>query len=145
MKKGRLVLEEKNRRIRRLLRFIYTFRYVTRKQVDRFIRLSDNLVSSQWSIKRAVNNGLINVYYDSTFKTKIYYLTKKGKETIRGEEAYIKQYHFEKRHAGTNTFDHHNMLVDTYFILRRQLDIKSWQCEWSQVSGLRRQDLSSCS
>ena len=140
MKKGRLILEERDRRIRQLLRFIYTFRYVTRKQLDMFIRLNTNLVSSQWSIEHTVKQGFINAYYEPSFNAKIYYLTKKGKEFIRLNEAHIEHYHFEKRHAGINTFDHHNMLVDAYFFLKSHLDIKSWICEWSLRIGKDRKD-----
>lgn len=139
-KKGRLKLEERNRRINRLLRFVFTFRYATRKQLDMFIKFDTNLVSSQWSIERALKAGLIDDYYEPSFGKKIYYLTKKGREFIRFDEAHIKHYHFEKRYAGTNTFEHHNMLVETYFLLKSHLDIEKWMCEWVLRIGKDRRD-----
>jgi len=140
MKKGRLKLEQRNRRINQLLRFIFTFRYATRKQLDMLVKFDTNLVSSQWSIKRVLKEGLIANYYEPSFNKKIYYLTEKGKKFIRLDEAYIKDYHFEKRYAGINTFEHHNMLVDTYFFLKSHIDIERWICEWVLRIGRDRRD-----
>ena len=140
MKKGRTTKQEQRKRIKQTAGFIFNFRYATRRQLETFMQLIMNLSYFRRLIDYTVRYGFVSVYYDPSFKTKIYYLTKKGKETMRGEEAYVKQYHFEKRHAGINTFDHHNLLVDTYFILKRKLDIKSWQCEWSLRIGKGRMD-----
>jgi len=130
MKKGGTTKQEQRKRIEQLIGFIVNFRYATRKQLETFIQLIMNLSYFRRLIDYVVRHGFVKVCYVPSFKTRIYYLTKKSKESICGKEAYIEQYHFEKRYAGINTFDHHNMLVDSYFLLKSHLDIKSWECEW---------------
>ena len=101
MKKGRITKEERADRIKSLLIFIYTFRYATRKQLELFIQVVMNL-SARKLIDCTVKESFINAYYEPLFKTKIYYLTYKGKEMIC-DQAMVEHYYFEKSHAGLNT------------------------------------------
>ncbi|MFA4889500.1 MAG: replication-relaxation family protein [Candidatus Omnitrophota bacterium] len=130
MKKGRLTKEEQLRRFRLLLRFIFTFRYATRPQLDTFAKLIIGLKYPQWLVEYSIKQGLISEYKEPEFRSKIYHLTRKGKKLIKNEEPQISYYHFEKRHAGMNTFGHHNLLVESFFLLQKRLEIKEWICEW---------------
>jgi len=130
MKKGRVSKEEQARRFKALLKFIFTFRYATRKQLDTFAKLIIGLTSPQWLIDFSIKQGLVTSYFEPVFRSKIYHLTKKGKKLIKPGEPRVRYYHFEKRHAGINTFNHHNLLVESFFLLQSQLSILEWICEW---------------
>ena len=136
MKRGRLTKEEHTRRIKSLLIFIYTFRYATRKQLEMFIQVIMNLSYTRWLIDYSFREGFINAYQEPLFKTKIYYLTYKGKEMIC-DQAMVEHYHFEKSHAGLNTFIHHNNMIEAFIILKSHLNIKEWVCEWDLRKGKR--------
>ena len=130
MKKGRITKEEQLRRFKLLLKFIFTFRYATRKQLDTFSKLIIGLKYPQWLVEYSIKQGLISEYKEPEFISKIYHLTREGKLLLKAEEPKISYYHFEKRHAGMNTFGHHNLLVESFFLLQKQLEIKEWICEW---------------
>jgi DNA-binding MarR family transcriptional regulator len=130
MQKGRLTKEEQGRRFKLLIKFIFTFRYATRKQLDGFARLIIGLRHPQWLVDYSIKQGLITSYQEPVSRSKIYHLTRKGKKLIKIEEPKVSHYHFEKRHAGMNTFGHHNLLVESFFLLQKQLKIKEWICEW---------------
>lgn len=130
MQKGRITKEEQVRRFKLLLRFIFTFRYATRKQLDIFSKLIIGLKHPQWLVDYSIKQGLITSYQEPVSRNKIYHLTRKGKKLIKTEEPKVSHYHFEKRHAGMNTFGHHNLLVESFFLLQKQLEIKEWVCEW---------------
>lgn len=136
MKRGRLTKEEQARRIKVLLIFIFTFRYATRKQLELYIQVVMNLSFTRWLIDYSIEQGFINAYYEPLFKTKIYYLSYKGREII-GNQAMVEHYHFEKAHAGLNTFVHHHNLIEAFIFLKSQLDIKEWVCEWDLRRGKR--------
>jgi len=136
MKRGRLTKEEQARRIKSLLIFIYTFRYATRKQLEIFIQVVMNLSFTRWLIDYTLSEGFISAYYESLFKTKIYYLTHKGREMI-SDQAMVEHYYFEKAHAGLNTFIHHNNMIEAFILLRSHLNIKEWTCEWDLRRGKR--------
>jgi len=130
MQKGRITKEEQARRFKLLLKFIFTFRYATRKQLDSFSKLIIGLKYPQWLVDYSIKQGLITSYLEPVSRSKIYHLTRKGKKLIKPEEPMVSHYHFEKRHAGMNTFGHHNLLVESFFLLQKQLEIKEWICEW---------------
>jgi len=130
MGKGRITTEEQLRRFRLLLRFIFTFRYATRPQIDTFSKLIIGLKYPQWLVDYSIKQGLITKYQEPVSRNKIYHLTRKGKKLIKTEEPMVSHYHFEQRHAGMNTFGHHNLLVESFFLLQKQLEIKEWVCEW---------------
>ncbi len=136
MKRGRLTKEEQARRIKALLVFIYTFRYATRKQLEMYIQLVMNLSFTRWLIHYSISEGFIDAYYEPLFKTKIFYLTNKGREMI-SDQAMVEHYYFEKSHAGLNTFIHHNNMVETFMFLKSHLNIKEWTCEWDLRRGKR--------
>lgn len=130
MKKGRITKEEQLHRFKLLLKFIFTFRYATRKQLDVFSRLIIGLKHPQWLVDYSIKQGLIISYQEPVSRSKIYHLTRKGKKLIKKEEPKVSHYHFEKKHAGINTFNHHNLLVESFFLLQKHLEIKEWICEW---------------
>jgi len=130
MKRGRLMKEEEVKRLKSLAGFMFNFRYATIRQIHTFIQLIMNLSYTRRLVSYALKNGYLNCYYEPTFRTKIYHLTQKGKDLLYGEEALIAHYRFEKSLAGVNTFIHHNILVEVYFLLKSHLDIKEWVCEW---------------
>jgi hypothetical protein len=49
----------------------------------------------------------------------------------------VEHYHFEKSHAGLNTFIHHNNLIEAFLLLKSHLNIKEWVCEWDLRKGKR--------
>jgi len=134
MKRGRLTKEEQTQRIKALLIFIYNFRYATRKQLEMFIQVIMNLSFTRWLIDHSFREGFINAYYEPLFKTKIYYLTYKGKEMIC-DQVMVEHYCFEKAHAGLNTFIHHNSMIEAFFLLRSHLNIKEWVPESALRQG----------
>ena len=83
---------------------------------------------------------MITEYKQPGFISKIYHLTRKGKALIKPEEPNIDRYHFEKRHAGINTFNHHNLVVESFFLLQKRLEIKNWICEWVLRINRHRRD-----
>ena len=130
MKRGRLTRAEQTQRFKQLAKFIFTFRYATRPQLDTFARACVGLKYPQWLVEFTIEQGLITEYKQVEFRSKIYHLTRKGKALIKPEEPNIDRYHFEKRHAGINTFIHHNLIVESFFLLQKRLEIKQWICEW---------------
>ena len=145
MKKGRLAIAEHSRRLKLLLEFIFIFRYATRKQIHIFIQGVMKILSSQWLIEHTVRQGYLKAYKDPALKTKIYYLTKRGKKAIYDDEPLIDHYRFEKRHAGMNAFMQQNMLVEAYFWLSHPLglELKNWLCEWClRINRKRREKVS---
>jgi hypothetical protein len=140
MRKGRITKEEQARRFKLLLKFIFTFRYATRKQLDAFARRIIGLKHPQWLVDYSIKQGLISSYQEPVSRSKIYHLTRKGKRLIKVDEHKVIYYHFEKRHAGINTFNHHNLLVESFFQLQRQLQIREWVCEWVLRINKHRKD-----
>jgi predicted transcriptional regulator len=140
MKKGRLTQEEQKRRIKLLIGFIFIFRYATRKQLDLFVRLNINLKYPQWLIEYTLRQGYIKAYYEPSVRTKIYYLTRKGMDLLYSDEALIEYYRFEKSHAGINTFIHHNLLAEVYFLIKIHLKIREWLCEWVLRIGKKKKE-----
>ncbi len=130
MRKGRVHKEEQERRIKLLLRFIFTFRYATRKHLDMFIQLMINMTYTRRLIAYSLRKGYLKACHESQSKTKIYYLAKKGTDFIYEEECLAKDYRFEKSCLGVNTYMQHNMIVEAYFQLKKHLVIKEWACAW---------------
>ena len=130
MRRGRLTRAEQTQRFKQLAKFIFTFRYATRPQLDAFARIVMGIKYPQWLIEFTIERGFITEYKQQEFRSKIYHLTRKGKALIKPEEPNIDRYHFEKRHAGINTFIHHNLIVESFFLLQKRLEIKQWICEW---------------
>lgn len=140
MKKGRVTKEEQTHRFKVLCRLLFTFRYATRKHLDSFAKQIIGLRYPQWLIDFSIKQGLITSYLEPVSRSKVYHLTRKGKKLIKTEEPKVKYYHFEKRHAGINTFNHHNLLVESFFLLQKQLAIKEWTCEWVLRLNKHRKD-----
>lgn len=138
--KGRLTKEEQEYRFKALCRFIFIFRYATRKQLEMFIQNILNIGYPQWLIQYAQKQGLIKSYYEPIFRIKIYYLAKMGKHLLYLDEPLIEYYHFEKTYAGLNTFEHHNLLVESFLLLQKQLEIKEWLSEWAIRVGKKKGD-----
>jgi hypothetical protein len=140
MKKGRPMQEEQNKRVRLLAGFMFNFRYATLRQIHTFIQLIMDLSYTRRLVAYSLKSGYLKSYFEPTLSTKIYYLTQKGKNILYGEEALVEYYHFAKSLAGLNTFVHHNMLVQVYFLLKSHLDIKEWVCEWVLRMGKKRRE-----
>jgi len=101
-----------------------------------FVQVVRNLSFTRWLIDYSFSEGFISAYYDHLFKTKIYYLTYKGKEMIC-DQTMVEHYYFEKSYAGLNTFIHHNNMIEAFMILKSHLNIKDWVCEWDLRRGKR--------
>jgi len=140
MKKGRLIQEEQNQRIKVLAGFIFNFRYATLRQLHTFIQLVMNLSYSRRLVAYCLKYDYLNAYYEPSLKTKIFYLTQKAKDLLYSDEALIEHYHFEKSYAGLNTFIHHNILVEVYFLLKSHLNIREWLCEWVLRIGKKKKE-----
>ena len=129
-KSGRITETERNQRLKLLLNFIFIFRYATRKQLEIFVKTALKISCPYRTIERYVDEGYLKGYYEYLVSKEIYHLTKKGKDFLSQDEPYIADYHFERTHAGINTFHHQNAVVETYFWLNRYLEIKEWVSEW---------------
>ena len=140
MNKGRIMNKEQLNRTRLLAGFIFNFRYATLRQIHTFIQLIMNLSYTRRLVSYSLKYGYLNSYYEPSVGTTIYYLTQKGKALIYSEESYVEHYRFEKDLTGVNTFSHHIMLVQVYFLLKSHVDIKEWICEWVLRIGRRRQE-----
>ena len=79
MRKGRINKEEQKRRIKLLLRFIFTFKYATRKQLDMFIQSIMNMTYTRRLIAYCLREAYLKSCRERWSKTKIYYLTKKAR------------------------------------------------------------------
>ncbi len=141
MRKGRVTKVEQERRIKLLLRFILTFRYATREQLDMFIQLTINMTYTRRLITYSLRKGYLKACYAPLYKTKIYYLAKKGTDLIYEEECFAEDYRFEKSYLGVNTYMQHNMIVEAYFQLKKHLDVKDWACAWVLRIGKHRRDV----
>ena len=130
MGKGRVTKEEQARRIKLLLRFIFTFKYAIRQQLDMFIKQIINMTYTRRLIVYCLRKGYIKSCRELLSKAKIYYLTKKGKDFIYEEEVLVNDYRFEKSCLGVNTFIQHNIVVEVYFQLKKRLIVKEWACAW---------------
>lgn len=140
MKRGRLTKEEQLYRFKQIVWFVFTFRYATRSQLDTFAESVIGLKYPQWLIEYSIDRGFITEYKKPEFRSKIYHLTKKGRLLLKDEEPNIIHYQFEKRHTGINTFSHHNLVVESYFLLRERLEISRWTCEWVLRANLHRRE-----
>lgn len=130
MRRGRITKEEQTYRIGMLLRFIFIFRYATREQLISFARERLKLSYQRWLIEHSFKQGFINTYHEQGLNLKVYHLTQKGKRFISSYETFGPYYRFDHRHTGLNTFEHQKAVVESYFLLYKQLDIKQWIPEW---------------
>jgi hypothetical protein len=132
MKKGRLTKQEQSLRFKLLLEYVFIFRYATRAQLDLFAQTAIKLRFPQRLIEYALSKGYLGRYYEPKFKAKIYFLTKKGEDFLYDDQPLIEHYSFEKGNIGENSFLEHNLLIDTYFLLNRYIEVglKKWQSEW---------------
>ena len=137
-KRGRLTLLDQGKRFKTLCRFIYVFKYVTRKELDTFVNEIIGLKYPQWLIEYSVKRGLVKTYLDTTFKTKIYYLSNRGLDILYSTERLAEYYHFDQYHAPLTTYTHHKLLVDSYIFLKKELSIKEWVSEWGMRVGRKR-------
>jgi len=137
-KRGRLNLLEQKERFKLLCRFIYVFKYVTRKELDMFVNVIIGLKYPQWLIEYSVKLGLVKTYLDTTFKTKIYYLSNKGVDILYSTERLAEYYRFDQYRTAFTTYSHHKLLVDSYIFLKRELSIKEWVSEWGMRVGRKR-------
>ena len=135
-KRGRLTKKEQDRRFKVLAGFIFNFRYATLEQLHTFAQLIMNLSYTRNLIDYSIDYGYIDFYFAHNVNTEIYYLTEKGKALIFNEEPLIEYYLFKKTFAGPNTFVHHNMVVQAYFLLKSHLNIKEWISE--EVARMRK-------
>ena len=129
MNKGRLTKEEQAKRIRKLLSFIFIFRYATREQLEMFIKSTEGLLYPCRIIETSLARGYIKRYYKSLFGRYIYHLGDEGKSFLYDYEPYIEYYKFDSQSAVLNTYKHHNFLIETFFMLKKQVEIKEWTSE----------------
>ena len=139
-KRGRLRKVGQEERFKTLCRFIYVFKYVTRKELDTFVTVIIGLRYPQWLIEYSVKRGLVKTYLDTTFKVKIYYLSNKGLNILYTTERLAEYYRFDQYNAALSTYSHHKLLVDSYIFLKKELIIKEWISEWGMRVGKRRFD-----
>lgn len=130
MRRGRITKEEQIYRIRMLLRFIFIFRYVTREELFKFGQNRLELSYQRWLIDYSVKRGFIATYREPALSLKIYYLTQRGKEFISKYEPFSSYYRFNHKKAGLNTFEHQKAVIESYFSIYKQLEIKDWIPEW---------------
>ena len=136
MKAGRLPRQERERRFKVLASFVFNFRYATHAQLHTFAQLIMNLSYTRNLIDSSIGHGYLGSCFAHNVKTRIYYLTEKGKALIFREEPLIEYYFFKKTYAGPNTFVHHSMVVQTYFLLKSHLNIREWISE--EVGRMRK-------
>lgn len=130
MGKGRITKEEQAYRIGMLLRFIFIFRYATREQLLTFAQKRLNLSYQRWLIEHSLKQGFISAYHEPNLNLKVYHLTKRGVGFLSSYEAFSNYYRFDHKNTGFNTFEHQKAVVESYFLLYKQLEIKRWIPEW---------------
>lgn len=108
--------------------------------MDMFIQTIINMTYTRRLIAYSLRKGYLKVCHASLYKTKIYYLAKKGTDFIYEEECLANDYRFEKSSLGVITYIQHNMIVEAYFQLTRHLVIKEWACAWILRIGQHRRD-----
>lgn len=140
MQTGRIIQQEQIRRLKLLLQFVFNFRYATRTQLVKFTEIVIKLSYPRGLIDYSRKQGYFKAYYNSKFKTKLYYLAQKAKELLSPEEIFIKHYRFDKRRSGPNAFDYHNFLAESYFLLQKNIEIKEWACEWGIRIGKKKRE-----
>jgi len=128
--KGRITRVEQAYRIGMLLRFIFIFRYATREQLFKFGQDRLGLSYQRWLIDYSVKQGFIVAYREPALSLKAYYLTQRGKGFISKPEPFASHYRFGHKNAGLNTFEHQKAVIDSYFSIYKQLEIKEWIPEW---------------
>lgn len=140
MKPGRITTEERERRIKLLFSFILTFKYINWHQFQKFSEDILQAPDHRRLLEFCVRNNYINSYYEPLYKAKFYYLTQKGKDFIQEEKPFAKNYNFEKRLTGAYSYTHHNLIIDTYFLLHKYWNITDWVNEWTlRIGGHRRE------
>ena len=130
MGKGRLTKEEQTYRIGMLLRFIFIFRYATRDQLLKFGHDRLGLSYQRWLIDYSVKRGFIATCREPALSLKVYHLTQRGKGFIAKSEPFSGHYRFGHKNAGLNTLEHQKAVIESYFSLHKQLEIKEWIPEW---------------
>ncbi len=131
MNTGRITTNERERRIKLLLQFVFLFRYATKQQLFMFACLIIDISDPRRLIDYSIKNGFLSIYREPGLKVGIYHLAVNGKNLIYEQEVNIEYYHFDKRAAGINTFLHHNAVVDTYFLLNKHIAVKEWISEFT--------------
>ena len=144
MNKGRLTVEECERRINLLLKFIFVFRYVTRQDISEFSRIVIGITYFRRLIHYAVSRDLIRTCYNPINKTRFYYLSASDVGLIHDADNLFKEhYRFDRKsHMGVNAFTRHLILVNLYLNIKRQIDIDlaKWKSEWMVRVGRRRRE-----
>ena len=140
MKRGRLTKEAQEKRIIRLLSFIFMFRYAIREQLEAVIKSTEDLSYPARTIETCLKKGYIKRYHHPLLGRYIYYLGNEGKKFIFHDEPYIEYYKFDSESAALSTYNHHNFLIETFFMLKKLLEIKEWTCESVLRIGKRRGD-----
>lgn len=132
MRKGRLTIEEQTLRFKFLFMFVFTFRYATRPQLNLFVKTIMKIHYPQRLIEYALNKGYLGRYYEPKFITKIYFLTQKAEGFLYDDQPLVEHYSFEKGSIGEGNFLKHNLLVDTYFLLNKyiEMNLQKWQSAW---------------
>jgi len=130
MNKGRITRKEQEYRIGMLLRFIFIFRYATRDQLHEFAQKRLGLSYPRWLVDYSLKQGFITTCQEPNLKLKLYYLTRRGQGFLYRYEPFSNRYYFNQRHTGFNTFEHQRAVIESYYILYRQLAIKEWVPEW---------------
>jgi len=113
-----------------LLRFIFLFRYTTREQLFEFAKSRLKLSYQRWLIDYCLKQGFIASYHDPFFNLKVFHLTKKGIGFLSRYELFSRRYRFDHNKTGFNTFEHQKAVIESYFLLYKQLQIKEWVPEW---------------
>ena len=139
-KKGRLTKEKQGERIIRLLSFIFMFRYAIREQLEAVIKSTEGLSYPARTIETCLKKGYIKRYHHSLLGRYIYYLGNEGKKFIFHDEPYIEYYRFDSESAALSTYNHHNFLIETFFMLKKIVEIKEWTSEFVLRIGKRRGD-----
>ena len=130
MGRGRITRVEQAYRIGMLLRVIFIFRYVTREQLLKFGQDRLKLSYPRWLIDYSVKQGFIAACREPALSLKAYYLTPRGKGFISKAEPFSSYYRFDHKSAGLNTFEHQKAVIESYFSIYKQLEIKEWIPEW---------------
>jgi hypothetical protein len=137
MPKGRITRIERERRLKLLLEFVFTFRFATKKQLLYFTQNVIKLSYSRWLVENAQNQGYLKVCHIPNFKLNIYSLTEEAKALIYEQESLIDHYYFDTRYTSINTLFKHDIQVETYFLLYKYFDIniQNFLCDWALKAG----------
>jgi len=112
-----------------ILKFIFTFRSVTKEQIKEFAKIELGISNVRRLVEYCVREKYIGDYLAPPIEKHTYYLLERGKSLLE-EEVPVEIYRFRKGQINLASYNHDALLVEIYFLLRKFLKVQDWIGEW---------------